>query len=355
MGNDFIQTIYFWTRIYMDSCFFQRKKRKRSTKSKDGANEKDAKDKKAKKQKEAGKKAKKDDKSKKGDEKKKIKDGKSATPKKKKDDEPTSPKKKSGETKSKASPKKTADTSSVSSPKKAAKVKTEDGGNLEEVKKERDSLKRKSDRLHKKCIEEIEKMTKEHLPRKIKGGNTKCQIRVPANKKGGDEIQIENPHIPGQKLKLVIPSSKIPGDKFTVMVPLPEVVGTGKIENKPSKEFIIAIDKYSTVFDEWCTAEGKYKALKGDTKYKIGAERLKKYDKMIPAFPKNLEVPIEASFLRLLVRRKRQNQSKRKSVGSEASPVKSKKVVKTTQEIEVPIASTKFPTIKYNKDDFVIP
>ena len=355
MEDDFVKNILS-ARTYTYSFFVQRKKRKRSTKSKDGTNEKDAKEKKAKKQKDTGKKTKKDDKSKKGDDKKKAKDGKSTTPKKKKDDEPASPKKKSGEAKAKASPKKTSDTSSVGSSKKATKVKTEDAGNLEEVKKERDSLKRKSDRLHKKCIEEIEKMTKEHLPRKLKGGNTKCQIKVPANKKGGDEIQIENPHIPGQKLKLVIPSSKIPGDKFTVMVPLPEVIpSAGKIENKPSKEFIVAIDKYSAAFDEWCTAEGKYKALKGDTKYKIGAERLKKYDKMIPAFPKNLEVPIEASFLRLLVRRKRQNQSKRKSVGSEASPVKSKKATKITQEIEVPIASTKFPTIKYNKDDFVIP
>lgn len=131
-----------------------------------------------------------------------------------------------------------------------------------------------------------------------------------------------------------------------------------KTENKVTKECIDELDKYSTVFDDWCQAEAKYKGLlpkaKGVEKYKIGVERLKKYDKMVTAFPKNLEVPVDPAFLRLLVRRKRQNQSKRKSIGSE-SVAKPKVVSGSTMELKVPSTGKTFPVVEYNKEDFASP
>ena len=55
-------------------------------------------------------------------------------------------------------------------------TKNENSAVVEAAKKEASNLKRKVDRLYKKCVEEIEKLTSEHLPRKVKGGGTsKCQ------------------------------------------------------------------------------------------------------------------------------------------------------------------------------------
>lgn len=167
-----------------------------------------------------------------------------------------------------------------------------------------------------------------------------------------------NPHIPGQKLKVKIPKNKVPGDKFTVAVPLPEVESSSTAENKLSKECIDALDKYSMTFDDWCLAEAKYKSLvpkkKGSEKFKVGVERLKKFDKMVSAFPSNLEVPIDPSYLRLLVRRKRQSQSKRKSVGSvPPTPTKQPDKEDKTATLILPHLSDAFPTITYNKADFV--
>jgi len=116
------------------------------------------------------------------------------------------------------------------------------------------------------------------------------------------------------------------------------------------------LDKYSTVFDEWCQAEAKYKGLlpktKGADKYKIGVERLKKYDKMVTAFPKKLEVPIEATYLRLVVRRKRQNQSKRKSMDSELVSKPNKP--SNTIQVKVPHRGKNFPVVQFNKLDFEV-
>jgi hypothetical protein len=117
------------------------------------------------------------------------------------------------------------------------------------------------------------------------------------------------------------------------------------------------------IFDLFCSFNtAKYRSLAPKKKnlepYKVGVERLKKYDKMITTFPKNLEIPIEPTFLRLLVRRRRQNQNKRvkkegleaASIASVATPVKKKKP--SVLKLLVPQASDKFPTITYNEADF---
>ncbi len=67
-----------------------------------------------------------------------------------------------------------------------------------------------------------------------------------------------NPHIPGQRLKVKIPENKVAGETFQVTVPLPEVKSGRKAENKFTKECIDALDKYSTAYDDWLQAEGKF-------------------------------------------------------------------------------------------------
>merc|ERR1711935_942457 len=85
-------------------------------------------------------------------------------------------------------------------------------------------LKKKSNKLYKKCVVQIKKMKEEHLPRKPKsGGKVKVSITVPANKKGGDSITFSNPHFPSQKLKVKIPENSKSGKSFKVSVPMPKV------------------------------------------------------------------------------------------------------------------------------------
>lgn len=112
---------------------------------------------------------------------------------------------------------------------------------------------------------------------------------------------------------------------------------------------------------------------RGIEPFKVGVERLKKYDKMLTEFPKNLEIPVEPTYLRLLVRRRRQNQNKRKkelqnAANAGASTPSSKAtsgtavVVPTVKKepkkpkvltLPIPQAGDVFPTITYNASDFV--
>ena len=73
-----------------------------------------------------------------------------------------------------------------------------------------------------------------------------------------------NPHIPGQKLVVKVPKNKTPGDKFPVNVPLPSVKSSGKVENKFTKECIDALDRYSSLYDDFCQAEGMFRQIYGN-------------------------------------------------------------------------------------------
>ena len=101
-------------------------------------------------------------------------------------------------------------------------------------------------------------------------------------------------------------------------------------------------------------------------------ERLKKYDEMLKEFPKDLLIPIDAVFLRKLVRRTRQNTNKRLKAlaaagesaeganagtgsGSGTGTVVKKEnedIPPETVELNVPLVSTVFPTLKFDECDF---
>jgi len=341
------------------------KKRKRV--SKDGANTKGGasnQKKPAKKPKTSNEKDKKaSEKDKKISEKKKVKSPSKKELAKIPKNETTSSKKKG------TSQSKSKDESNLKTPKKEAtptpKLNKNSSQEKEEMKarvdasrKEVTSLKRKSTRLHNKCVEEIQNMRDEHLPRKLKsGGTSKVAVKIPQGKNGGDTISFANPHIPGQRLQVTIPKGKSSNESFNVTVPLPSIKSGSKSENKFTKECIDALDKYSSAYDDWLQAEANHRELvgktpkKGKDAFKVGVERLKKFDAMITAaFPKNLETPIEAAFLRLLVRRKRQSQSKKLKVVKTETPIK--KNEKKTVEITIPGTGVKFPKVKFQKLSF---
>lgn len=75
---------------------------------------------------------------------------------------------------------------------KKEKIVDESKATIDAAKKDCTNLKRRVNRLFKKCVDEIKKMTDEHLPRKArKGGKSKVSIIVPEGKKSGDKISFK--------------------------------------------------------------------------------------------------------------------------------------------------------------------
>jgi len=234
---------------------------------------------------------------------------------------------------------------------------------IDVAKKEATELKKKSNKLYKKCVVQIKKMKEEHLPRKPKsGGKVKVSITVPANKKGGDSITFSNPHFPSQKLKVKIPENSKPGKSFKVSVPMPKVSKSpSNSQNKFTKSVTNALDEYSKAYDDWCQAEAKHRTLQPKRRggkieqFKAGVERLKKYDEMLEEFPNNLVNPIDAIFIRKLVRRTRQNEKKRmKAIASTGDVSESPKKNKVNKVITlaVPGKGVTFPSVPFNDIDF---
>lgn len=234
---------------------------------------------------------------------------------------------------------------------------------IDAAKKEAAELKKKSNKLYKKCLVQIKKMKEEHLPRKPRsGGKVKVSIRVPSNKKGGDTITFSNPHFPSQKLKVQIPENSKPGKSFKVSVPMPKVSkSSSNSPNKFTKSVTNALDEYSKAYDDWCQAEAKHRSLQPQKRggkieqFKAGVERLKKYDEMLEEFPKNLVNPIDAIFIRKLVRRTRQNANKRmKALAATGDVSESAKKSKASKmmTLVVPGKGLTFPSVLFNDVDF---
>lgn len=83
---------------------------------------------------------------------------------------------------------------------------------------------------------------------------------------------------------------------------------------------------------------------------------------MLEEFPKNLEIPVDASFLRKVVRRKRQNENKKLRLMEESgkkvveSPVKKaekKKREPVMLTLNLPLLGQKFPETVFNVADFI--
>mmetsp|Transcript_21973 Transcript_21973/g.64972 ORF Transcript_21973/g.64972 Transcript_21973/m.64972 type:complete len:740 (-) Transcript_21973:234-2453(-) len=240
------------------------------------------------------------------------------------------------------------------------------------------NLKSMVERLYNIVVERIKELTDKELPRKRKG-TVKVSITVPASKGPGDVIMFANPHMPGQKLKMKVPRTGRPGGKVVVSVPLPEVK-EGEKENVFPPPVREALDDYSQAYDDWCDAEARRRDLEpGLEPFKPGKERLKKFDDLVDEFPPDLAIPIDVVELRKVVRRTRQNISKRRksaaailgSGGSDgdggagtlggAAAAKRRTYEDRLADIEAPPPmlqlrlpgkGTTFPSIQFDDDDF---
>lgn len=159
----------------------------------------------------------------------------------------------------------------------------------------------------------IKELTKEQLPRRppLK---SKVSITCPANKKEGDEVTFANPHIPGQRLRVQVPKGTFAGETFKVTVPVPKPSAgdddEGVDHNKFPRLLQDELDMYAREYDIFCKHEGDYRHAK-DEEFPIHLEKRKKYDQVVKEFPKNLMTPIDSEYMKKLVRRARQNKSKR--------------------------------------------
>jgi len=163
-----------------------------------------------------------------------------------------------------------------------------------------------ADSLFKKAAAMIKKLNPENLPRlKTK---LKVALKCPKNKKPGDDITFANPHNPGQKLRVKVPKDCFPGGTFKVTVPVKHRPGdeNEKDRNKLPRELQEALDVFGKAYDEWCTAQSKV-----DNFFETFKEKQGKFDKLAKLFPRNLVTPIDANYLKQVVRRARQNKYKR--------------------------------------------
>jgi hypothetical protein len=111
--------------------------------------------------------------------------------------------------------------------------------------------------LYDQCVTVIKNVPESTWPRKKKK-SVKVSIKVPENKKSGDTILFNNPHIAGQKLKVQIPEKLSHGDTFAVSVPMQSPSSEEQVQNKIPKDLVKALYEYSCVYDEWTQAIGTF-------------------------------------------------------------------------------------------------
>jgi hypothetical protein len=172
-------------------------------------------------------------------------------------------------------------------------------------------LKSKSDKIYDDTRKAIKKMNEKELPRKKK--NEKVSIVVPDGKSPGDDITFANPHVPGQKLRVKVPKNTAPGSKFVVSVPVPVKANPDVDNNKWPRLAQDLLDEFSHAYDDWCHAEAAWRDMdpSSGVKFQLHHERMNKFDKLLPLFPKDLITPVDPGYLRKVVRRARQNKHKR--------------------------------------------
>mmetsp|Transcript_37369 Transcript_37369/g.55018 ORF Transcript_37369/g.55018 Transcript_37369/m.55018 type:complete len:650 (+) Transcript_37369:159-2108(+) len=252
---------------------------------------------------------------------------------------------------------------------------------VSELARNAENAKKEQRRMYEIVLSEIHKMTEENLPRKVsgKGEMIKVSITIPAHKKPGESITFSNPRKPGQRLKVLIPANSTPGGKFVVSVPAPELTTPEHPEgNNFTRDAKDAFDAYSRAYDDWIDSEAKFRHHSPSTSnipYKPNNERLKKFDEILEEFPSDLATPIDAAYLRKVVRRARQNTSKRKKSAAAMSAIYKAGRANESSEVQqngtgssvkqddlrlppkmiklhVPAKSVHFPMVWYHGEDF---
>lgn len=323
---------------------------------------------------------------------KKKKDGSAEKKKKKKTEKAKSPKKAASPVPVVAS----AAASSAGSVAVSSSDDDDEGGSTElsshaiQLANEAAKLKAASDKLHRACIREVKKCTEDDLPKKQPPQKmARASIPVPADKGPGDPVMFVNPHIPTQKMRVSVPDKwdrDKSGGSITVSVPT-VIIRKEKKDNKLPESLRDVLTDYSQAYDDYLNTEASYRDACPESMYKTGSfkpntERQTMFDKIIKAFPKDLETPIDLGYLRKIVRNYKKSakykrklekveKEKAKAGGSPrkmASPAKSPEAKRRRLEAKlaemddkapppmlevcVPGKGGEFPTIDFDETDF---
>ncbi|KAL7558065.1 hypothetical protein ACA910_009252 [Epithemia clementina (nom. ined.)] len=160
----------------------------------------------------------------------------------------------------------------------------------------------------------IKTLSEDEIPRRKT--KDKVALTCPADKKPGDSILFENPHVKGQRLKVKIPKNTLPGGIFKVTVPVPkEPVDDGEggetDHNRWSREFYETLSDYAYHYDVWIDAVAERHVANGNKEFSGHFEKRKKFDELVYVFPKDLKSPIDKAYMQKILRRARQNKHKR--------------------------------------------
>ena len=267
---------------------------------------------------------------------------------------------------------------------------TELGSRAIHLANEAAKLKAASDKLHRACIREVKKCTEDDLPKKQPPQKmARASIPVPPDKGPGDPVMFVNPHIPTQKMRVSVPDKwdrDKSGGSITVSVPT-VIIRKEKKDNKLPESLRDVLTDYSQAYDDYLNTEASYRDACPELMYKTGSfkpntERQTMFDKIIKAFPKDLETPIDLGYLRKIVRNYKKSakykrklekleKEKAKAGGSPrkmASPAKSPEAKRRKLEAKlaemdgkapppmlevcVPGKGGEFPTIEFDEADF---
>jgi hypothetical protein len=159
-----------------------------------------------------------------------------------------------------------------------------------------------------------------------------------------------------------VPKDCFPGGTFKVAVPVkaPSVDGDedGADHNKFSRDFQEQLDDYARSFDDWCSAQSEV-----DKKFAVYREKQQKFDPLVKEFPKHLLTPVDANYLKKIVRRARQNKHKRiktaalkqqetDSVKHESSDEEEEEEAPESRTVMLPTMGSMFATVKFNPKHF---
>jgi len=174
-----------------------------------------------------------------------------------------------------------------------------------------EEAKAKYERLYSDLLNQIRSATVEQLPRR-KSTTERVSVTVPDGVSPGDSLTFSNPHIAGQKLKVVVPlSCKQPGAVFKVTVPVNAPPSDGTDHNKLQKSNYDVLDSYARAYDEWCNLRAKLRRKDGEAPFAAHFEKRKKFDKLVEEVPQGLMTPLDKAYFQKLLRRVRQSKSKR--------------------------------------------
>lgn len=232
------------------------------------------------------------------------------------------------------------------------------------------------EKAYQKLVDMIKGMSEDDLPRrKI---SDKVTVKVPSDRKAGDTIMFQNPHVKGQRLRVKIPKTAVPGGTFKVTVPVPKSAPEDEDEdhNTWSREFYEVMSEYGYCYDALMDAIQERQAAQG-LEFPAHFEKRKKFDNLVDEFPnKHLKTPIDKAYLQKILRRARQNKHKRDKTAKRLEEMAQRfipekgpghedgrKVDDDSDEdrsensskrraVQLPIFSKKFPRVPFLEEDF---